>query len=206
MERCVTTLMASSRSGCLVSSSILSSTRTYGPRCSIRALRSRTSTRSDSVALFLGLRYKQDGKYWWPLLKEKRAATTRSFAKGLSNLMVFDYITSNWDRFSLVEPFFGANAHFDDGRFLALDNGAAFHVLTQQRTQESFGPVGRFSRTFIASIRAMRPQGFDDLFFPDPSKEASERIANFWRQRDRLIARVDALVKEHGQDAVFALD
>ncbi len=152
---------------------------------------------------FWALRNKQQGKYWWPLMTERKEATPRTFARGISSILVFDFLTSNWDRFSSVESYYGVNNQFDDGRFLSLDNGAAFHVLTQQKVVENFEPVGRFSHRLIAAARHMKPASFNDVFFPNPSAEATDRLATFWTQRETLIGRVDALIDKHGAEAVL---
>ena len=152
------------------------------------------------------LKYRQQGRYYAPILAERRGASTRSVARGLSDVLLFDYLTSNWDRYSGVETYYGVNNQFDEGAFLSLDNGAAFHVLTLSKVEQRFEPVTRFSRATISALRMIRPESLNDVLFPEPDADARQRLAVFWRQRDRLLKRVDALIEEHGEEAVLYFD
>jgi hypothetical protein len=64
--------------------------------------------------------------------------------------------------------------------------------------------VSRFDKRMIAAIRALDRETMDTILFPEQSEEAQARLKIFWGQRDRLLKRVDALVKEHGEEAVYA--
>ncbi len=149
------------------------------------------------------LRFRQGGRFYNGVMSERQDATTLDVARGLSDIQVFDYLTSNWDRYSGVEMYYGVNNQFDDGEFLSLDNGAAFHVLTQQKVERHFEPVQRFSKSTIAAVRMLERDRVDDILFPDPSKEAQQRLDVFWLQRQKLLARVDSLIKEHGEQNVL---
>lgn len=150
------------------------------------------------------LRQRQGGKYWRAWRREGAQMSTRELARGISNLLVFDFVTSNWDRFSSVERFYGVNNQLDEGRFLSLDNGAAFHIQSMQRVRERFELASRFDIRLITALRVVEPSALDPVLFPDPSAEGRTRLEVFWAQRDALIERVDALVAEHGAEAVLA--
>ena len=160
----------------------------------------------DLSAALSKLRFRLDGQFYRGAMNKRDGATTRDVARGLSNVLVFDFLTNNWDRFSSVEAYYGVNNQFDHGRFLSLDNGAAFHVLAMKRVRQRFELTSRFSRSMIAAARVMDSDVFSDVFFPDPSREARTRLSVFWGQRDALIERVDALVEVHGEDAVLAFE
>lgn len=152
------------------------------------------------------LKFRLGGQFYRGAMSKRDGATTRDVARGLSNVLVFDFLTNNWDRFSSVEAYYGVNNQFDHGRFLSLDNGAAFHVLAMKRVRQRFELTSRFSRSMIVAARVMDRDVFNDVLFPDPSREARTRLSVFWGQRDALIERVDALVEVHGEDAVLAFE
>ena len=157
-------------------------------------------------AAFSSLRLKQQRKYWYPITREREGASTREIASGLSSLTLFDFLTNNWDRYSQVEAYYGVNNHFKDGRFLSLDNGAAFHLQPMLVVKQRFGLVSRFSQRFVVGVRMMQREQFDPVFFPSDSQEANTRLDVFWEQREKALARIDELVEERGEDAVLCFE
>lgn len=152
------------------------------------------------------LRFRQDGRFFQNIMSERREASTYEVARGLSDIQLFDFVTSNWDRYSGVETYYGVNNQFDDGQFLSLDNGAAFHILTQRKVEQHFDPVTRFSKSTIAALEMLQPGILDEVLFPEASTEAKQRLDVFWTQRERALARVASLSKKHGKSAVLYFD
>jgi hypothetical protein len=78
-----------------------------------------------------------------------------SLAASISTMLVFDYVTANWDRWS------GGNVARagDEGRLLFVDNDGAFYEhparepLAAQLTR--IRRIVRFSRSFVASLQAL---------------------------------------------------
>ncbi|CAN0510368.1 unnamed protein product, partial [Laminaria digitata] len=157
-------------------------------------------------AAFGSLRLKQGGKYWYGLNKEREGASTRELAAGISGLLLFDFLTGNWDRFSQVEAYYGVNNHFKDGRFLSLDNGAAFHLQPMQSVRARFSLSSRFGARFVAALRIMKPSEFNDVFFPEASSEGKKRLEVFWAQRDAALTAIDGHIEAYGEDAVLCFD
>lgn len=138
------------------------------------------------------------------------ALTPVDFARQLSNLHVFDALINNWDRYSGI--FWGANCQFNNGRFVSIDNGAAFQsrltgnhsdTATFQRLQN----VQIFSRQTIAAIRWMDLDRTRALLLPPSANHPEEDQAweRFVARRERLLAYVDGLIESRGEDAVLVL-
>ena len=64
------------------------------------------------------LQEKENSSAYSDILSERGGATTRDIARQLSSMLLFDFLTSNWDRFSDVEAYYGVNNQFADGRFV----------------------------------------------------------------------------------------
>ncbi len=158
---------------------------------------------SDAIA---ALKSRPNSSFYTGILREQSGATTRSLAQQVSTLLVFDYLTNNHDRFSLIEDYYGVNNHFADGNFVSIDNGAAFQFQAMQKIQTRFEQVTRFSRSTIYSLRLMRPEAVSEMLFPDAISAENLRLEVFWQQRKRLLERVDALIKKHGEAEILFFD
>lgn len=149
------------------------------------------------------LRQQQGGRFYRDILRESETSGVLALGSQLSQLLTFDFVTTNWDRFSVLEAYYGANNQFAQGRFISIDNGAAFHTQPMQRVNELLPKMTRFSRRQIAALRALRPGQLDLLLFPVQTEESKLRMRIFWQQRDVLLAHVDKLIKEHGAARVL---
>ncbi len=149
--------------------------------------------------------YRQRGQenFYRELIDERGEATTRSVARQLSTILAFDFLVSNWDRYSTAESYFGVNNQFADGRFVSIDNGAAFPAHHFRVVSRRLQPVTRFSRETVATIRALRREVVDPVLFPDPSVKEQSRLDVFWQQRDRFLDRINGLVAEYGRESVL---
>lgn len=132
--------------------------------------------------------------------------TTRALAAQLSDLLVFDFLVGNWDRFSTNPNWWGTNCQFKDGRFVSIDNGAAFPKYTNRTVAKRFMYVEIFSRSLIRELRLLEREPTLERLFPNPSSRELAAFEVFWQQRRRVLDRVDALILEHGQKAVLAFD
>lgn len=150
------------------------------------------------------LRGIQRNRFYNGMLREREQLDVIGFARQISQLLVFDFLVSNWDRFSTVEAYYGANTHFAKGRLISLDNGAAFHSQSMQGVDSTLPWIERFSREQIAAIRALTPESFDHVLYPTVDSDAGQRLRVFWIQRKRLLRHVDALIERYGRDAVLA--
>ncbi|MFW6058155.1 MAG: hypothetical protein ACOC9W_04805, partial [Persicimonas sp.] len=144
-----------------------------------------------------------DGKFHQEALAEQGDADLRDVARQLSAILVFDYLTHNWDRFSKAPEYFGVNNQIADGTFISLDNGAAFYDETVPEVEPRIELTSRFSRRMLTAVRALSPETVDELLFPDPNWNEHKRLEIFWKQRQKLLQRVDGLVAHYGEERVF---
>jgi hypothetical protein len=99
----------------------------------------------------------------------RRAEATARFLGELSTLVAFDTISGNWDRFS------GANIGKDptSGQLLFIDNDGAFYETPPPdglaRNLRLLAGTKRFSRTFVAAMKAFDPTRLEAVFGEDLS-------------------------------------
>jgi hypothetical protein len=126
-----------------------------------------------------------------------------------SALVVFDYVTGNWDRFSGGNLFREAGS----GRLVLLDNNGAFgrwSEVKQQRMDGLLGLAHRFSRRLIADLRSLTAADIERALARerwDGTRRLLTRreLAAMLARRDAVIARVDELIAAHGESRVLAL-
>ena len=147
-----------------------------------------------------------DRRFTQGLRRETEGSSVDELARQISNLHVFDYLTSNFDRYSGIEAYYGVNAHFADGQFVPLDNSAAFQFVPRQVMDRRLAPVERFSRPLIDAVRMLDPEVVNPILFPDPDWRDRRRLEYFWSQREKLLAHVDDLVERYGEAAIYSLD
>jgi hypothetical protein len=147
-----------------------------------------------------------DGQFHKKLLDEQGDATLRDVARQLSSILVFDYLTQNWDRFSTTEKYYGVNNQFADGTFISLDNGAAFYDEAVPEVGPRFQKTSRFSRSMITAVRALDPETINPILFPDADFVDRRRLTLFWEQREELLMRVDELIAHYGEARVLEFE
>ncbi|MDQ3033339.1 MAG: hypothetical protein M3Y87_13045 [Myxococcota bacterium] len=125
----------------------------------------------------------------------------RATARDLSNVLVFDYLIGNRDRWS------GGNlSPTAEGRIVIRDHNLAFPYAlgagVQQRMIESLKRTQRFSRRMIARLialdePALRAIAADDSLLDD------RQIRDVMDRRATILTYVGALIEEHGREAVL---
>ena len=124
---------------------------------------------------------------WEPWLTDANVTVPdeyRALAAGISTMIVFDYVTANWDRWS------GANVAEDGatGKLLYVDNDGAFYEAPPAdalaRQLGLLRRVRRFSRRFVEALRAMTGQSMRDAI--------GEESPGVPLLDDRVLAAADA--------------
>ncbi len=127
-------------------------------------------------------------------------------AHQLSDSIVFDYVTGNWDRWSGGNAFYGP-----DGRTLILlDNNAAFGTefsdRLRRRLEAPLVQVERFSATLYHRLIGLSAEDIEAELAADPTGVdllTGEQIARVLERRDQVLQRIEALADRHGHDAVL---
>lgn len=122
-----------------------------------------------------------------------------------SAMVVFDYLTGNWDRFS------GGNLFRRDGRLVLLDNNGAFASWSetkQTRMDELLGLVFRFSKRLIRSLKSLSATRVERALAQEPWHRTRRlltrrEVDSLLARRDAISARVDSLIAVHGEDRVL---
>lgn len=123
----------------------------------------------------------------------------------LSDMMVFDYLAHNVDRWG------GNNTNVRTigrgGPLMFLDNAASFTLPSARVAQMDarLRAVQRFRRSTLEAVRRFDPERFFERLARDPlAPELDERQRrNLEARRAHLLAHVERLVEQHGEDAVL---
>jgi hypothetical protein len=151
-------------------------------------------------------------KRWEPWVFDARARIPddqRALAATISTMIAFDYVTANWDRWS------GGNVAVDGatGTVLFVDNDGAFYewpppaALARQRAQ--LDHVARFSRRFVAALRAMDVDrlravlGDESPGVPLLPARAVDGVASRCKT---VVDVVDARIRAGGEQTVLSFD
>jgi hypothetical protein len=134
---------------------------------------------------------------------------SRVLARDLSNMVVFDYLIANWDRFS------GGNLATDalGQRLYVHDHNLCFTNVSgarYERVRDELMRSQRFSRSTLEQVMALDEQSLREAL--EPGEDGPEpllddrQIADVMSRRDSLISYVSALVELHGEERVLYFD
>lgn len=150
----------------------------------------------------------EEQERWGPWLRQGRTVPPDQAqrAEEISTLLVFDFLTGNWDRWS------GANVPMDpEGHLIYRDNNSGFEEPfvegLLQRSRSLLNRTQRFSRAVIGRARAMTEASVRAEMALDPDRStpllSAGQLRSLLRRRDLLLGYVDALVRRHGEAAVL---
>lgn len=143
-------------------------------------------------------------KRYEALMRQSKGMTTEALASEISQVLTFDYLIGNWDRFSGVQKWWGINCQYKDGHIISIDNGAGFGYGTNERVVERFMMVERFSAHFIERLRSLDEQETLSLLYPDATAGDIKSFNQFWKMRELALSRVDKLIDRYGEARVLS--
>ena len=127
--------------------------------------------------------------------------TTEEIAE-LSDLILFDYLISNVDRWGGEYT----NVRRVNGRLIYLDNGAGFWVNPRQGLMEArFEVLQRFRRSTYESLTDFRLEDYEARLANDPLAPVlpPHQLEGLALRVDRAISHIDAMVERFGDESVF---
>ena len=156
---------------------------------------------------FIPLESPAERGHWEKELRhgEDVPADRRALDAQISNLVVFDTLEGNWDRWS------GANVGIDkaSGMLLFVDNdGAFFDTLPKLFKQQmaEFRGVDRFSRSLVARLRAISALDLADAFGdeePGTPLLPARVVADCEGRRKDILAAIDKKIAQWGEADVL---
>ena len=140
-------------------------------------------------------------------LREHLGETSRrELARQISNMLVYDHLITNWDRFSQKKEYYGTNCQLAHGRIVSIDNGASFQTTPHEAVEQRLKLAQRFSRQLVRALRKLDKRRSFRLLFREPTNYDHARFRLFWKQRRGFLAYVDSLIAEHGRSRVLVFD
>lgn len=133
----------------------------------------------------------------------------RALARDVSNMVAFDCLIGNWDRWS------GGNVKgtADGKRLYFRDHDGTFpgrlSESLQRRILDRLTPVERFSKRFVQRLRQLTEAAFVDELAKDPDGKSlldARQVRRMLDRRDAVLSHIDALIAEHGADAVLVFE
>ncbi len=158
----------------------------------------------------LNLESRRNTQRWlrWLDIDGEVPEAVRPLAKDISNMLSFDYLIGNGDRFS------GGNMKGDpQGRFLFLrDHDLAFPRKLSKRLHRRIAnrmlSAKRFSRGFFHRLRTLTRERFQDELNRDPLSAKGplldgRQLAGLFDRREALLSHISSLVQLYGTDRVL---
>lgn len=158
----------------------------------------------------LNLESRREMRHWvrWLDSDGDESKAVRPLAREISNMLSFDYLIGNRDRFS------GGNIKGDpQGRYLYLrDHDLAFPRKLTDRSHRRIANrmllAKRFSRGFYHKLRQLTRERFQDELKRDPlsAKEPlldDQQLAGLFDRREALLSHISSLIQLYGTDRVL---
>ena len=150
-------------------------------------------------------RHKGGEKFAKKLLPHLENVDKYTLARQISNMLVFDFLMNNWDRFSGSPTLYGVNCQIVKGRFMSIDNGAAFPKTPNPKPEQHLHEISRFSRATYEAIVDLEAdkERVNNILFPNPSDVERDRLETFWSQRQKYLKYVKECIVKNGEDETF---
>ncbi len=128
-------------------------------------------------------------------------------AEKASIMIVFDYVTGNWDRFSGGNLFLSP----DGSELVLIDNNSTFALWSKRQQNRMVGLLSqtmRFSTSLIEDLGTLQTGEVKYLLSKNPYGESlellsTEEIDLLFHRRDTVISHVEQLIERHGRQNVL---
>lgn len=136
--------------------------------------------------------------------KRLEAMDTETRAKELSDMIVFDHLIFNIDRWG--GQFTNVRTVEPKGPLMFLDNAAGFipHAVSSPLMDSRLRGLQRFSRSMIEKVRTFSREAFEASLSKDPLAPVltETQVDDMFKRRDQILVHVEAMRQKFG-DAVF---
>lgn len=133
---------------------------------------------------------------------------SRRLARQISNVLLFDFLIGNWDRWS------GGNAQGDPeiGQLFVRDHNVAFYEpvpeMQLRRLVRRLRRAERLSRGFVTKLKALDRESLRDLLQeegdpPGYAPLSEQQIESTLDRRRTLLSYIAALIDRFGEDKVL---
>ncbi|MBQ9244411.1 MAG: hypothetical protein IJ165_14535 [Proteobacteria bacterium] len=126
-----------------------------------------------------------------------------ALGRQISNLIVFDFLINNWDRFSGSEKLYGVNCQISHGRFMSIDNGASFSPSAKEKPERHLHEISRFSRLTYEAIKRFGEWDMYAYLFPNPSQFERAKFEMFQAQCQKFLEYVESCIARNGEAETF---
>jgi hypothetical protein len=124
-----------------------------------------------------------------------------------SRMIVFDYVTGNWDRFSGGNLFVST----DGTELVLIDNNSTFALWSKRQNNRMvrlLTQTKRFSASLIEDLAKLNAGQMDHILAEEQgattqSLLSSSEIKLLLHRRDTLISQVKQLIEEHGRQKIM---
>ncbi len=147
--------------------------------------------------------YRKIEKLYDKLLFLGKETTKRQLAQQISDLLVFDFLVGNWDRFSGVKAWWGVNCQFTNNHIISIDNGAAFQTYSHEKVIDNWKHIERFSVPMYTQLKMLDAELLTPILFPNATTYEQQRITHLLKQRDLYLRRIEKLIRKHGHKEVL---
>ncbi|MCP4195678.1 MAG: hypothetical protein GY762_00880 [Proteobacteria bacterium] len=143
-----------------------------------------------------------------PLTSINPSANEDPLVEQASNMIVFDYATGNWDRFSGGNLFVSP----DGSELVLLDNNSTFALWSKRQKNRMVGLLRqtmRFSARLIEQLENLTAENVPHILSGDqdatPQKLlSSDEIELLLHRRDTVLSHVERLKEKHGRQNILA--
>ena len=142
-------------------------------------------------------------KSYKKILGYMEGVTTRELLQQISDMILIDYLTNNWDRFSESKNSYGANCNIQKGGLVAIDNDAAFPPWHTPRVVKRIRLVEMFSRELVENLRTLNEDELLEHLFPNAPKSEKANLQRFRERRADALKYIDELIAKKGEENVL---
>lgn len=137
------------------------------------------------------------------IIAQTAGTQLRDFVRQISNVLVLDYLTNNFERFDSNDDAATWNLGVKNGRIYSLDESAAFQPRASTRVKGRFMWTDRFDKALFESAQNVDRDDLTQRMYGDPTPAEKVSLRVFWNQYDNYIARVKKEAAKNAEDTFF---